>query len=130
MMRIDSDGTGYCWGSAGHDPPIQYDPATDEFTEPDGGGVPLGIIQSEKYQEYRGEFGGSGSILFAATDGVWETASPGKELYGKMRLRDLIKRHAAESAESIAKHIVTELNEYRQSERPLDDVTLVVLKRL
>ena len=35
-----------------------------------------------------------------------------------------------QSAEDIAKHIVTELNEYRQSERPLDDVTLVVLKRL
>lgn len=130
MMRIDADGTGYCWGSAGHDPPIQYDPATDEFMEPDGGGVPLGIIQDETYHEYRSEFGGPGSILFAATDGVWETASPGKELYGKIRLRELLKRHAAESAEDIAKHIVTELNEYRQSERPLDDVTLVVLKRL
>ncbi|MEC8819150.1 MAG: SpoIIE family protein phosphatase, partial [Planctomycetota bacterium] len=64
-----------------------------------------------------------------ATDGVWETASPEKELYGKDRLRDLLRRHASESAQSIADAIIRELDEFRGSSRPLDDVTLIVLKR-
>jgi serine phosphatase RsbU (regulator of sigma subunit) len=129
MLRLDSDGCGYRWGSAGHDPPIQYDPNTGEFTEPSGGGVPLGILQGEQYSEYHQVFGGSGSILVAATDGVWETAAPDKELYGKDRLRDLLKQHADQSAEQIISVIIHALNEFRGSERPLDDVTLIVIKR-
>ena len=129
MLRLDSDGSGYSWGSAGHDPPIQYDPNIDQFAEPSGGGVPLGILQGEEYAEYQQEFGGPGSILVAATDGVWETAAPDKELYGKDRLRALLKKHADRSAEDIVSAIVHALNEFRGSDRPLDDVTLIVIKR-
>lgn len=129
MLRLDADGSGYAWGSAGHDPPIQYDPSVDQFMEPDGGGVPLGILEDEQYEEYHQEFGGAGSILVAATDGVWETAAPDKELYGKERLRALLKAHAHQPAEEIVAAIVGALNEFRGSERPLDDVTLIVIKR-
>ena len=129
MLRISPDGSSFRWGSAGHDPPILYDPQTDRFHEPDGGGVPLGIVADHAFEEYAGELGGPGSLLLAATDGVWETASPEKELYGKDRLRDLLRRHSSKSAQSIAEEIIHELDEFRGSPRPLDDVTLIVLKR-
>ena len=129
MLRISPDGSSFRWGSAGHDPPILYDPQSDRFHEPDGGGVPLGIVADHEFEEYAGELGGPGSLLVAATDGVWETASPEKELYGKDRLRDLLRRHASDSPQAIVDAIIHELDEFRGSPRPLDDVTLIVLKR-
>jgi sigma-B regulation protein RsbU (phosphoserine phosphatase) len=126
---ISPDGSSFRWAGAGHDPPLLFDPTTNEFHEPDGGGVPLGIVLGQTYEEYTCPIGPPGSIFVTGTDGIWETADPDRELYGKDRLRDIILKHHEESSEAIGAAIITSLNEFRQSDRPLDDVTLVVIKR-
>ena len=106
-----------------------YDPNSDAFHEPDGGGVPLGIIPDADYEEYQAEFGPEGSVMLMGTDGIWETADPNGELYGKERLKAVIQAHAGESADAIGKAVIESLNTYRGSDRPLDDVTMLIVKR-
>ncbi len=130
MMRLSADGRNVEWASAGHDPPIIYSPANDSFTEPSGGGVPLAILAGETYDQYDLVLDEGGEIIFTATDGVWETANGEKELFGKERLMDVLRDAKDLDSESIIKCVVSALNEFRGSERPADDVTMVVVKRL
>jgi sigma-B regulation protein RsbU (phosphoserine phosphatase) len=128
-VLVAPDASGFKWASAGHDPPILLDGATGEFSEPEGGGIPLGILADQEYPEYVCPIGPSGSIVLTGTDGIWETASPEKELYGKERLCEVIRAHAEEDARTIGDAIIADLNAFRGSDRPLDDVTMVILKR-
>lgn len=118
----------YRWASAGHDSPIIYDPATRSFEEPEGGSMPLGIMDSTDYEEQA--FGPlkPGQILVLGTDGVWEMPNPAGERFGKERLRDVIQAVADGSAEQIAKAIRAALTAFRGQEKSIDDVTFVILK--
>ena len=128
-MVTSPDGSSFAWAGAGHDPPLIYDPIKDDFEEPEGGGVPLGIISGEVFEEYSAEFVEEGSIMVIGTDGIWETVDPEGEFFGKERLRTLVRDHRDGSSDEIGKAIIGSLNEFRQSDRPLDDVTLVVIRK-
>jgi sigma-B regulation protein RsbU (phosphoserine phosphatase) len=128
-MTISPDGSVFRWASAGHDPPIVFNGDSRMFSEPDGGDVPLGIIPDVAFQEYEWLTGPAGSIVVLGTDGIWETASPSGELYGKDRLRAIIAHEHARSCQEIGEAIVEDLDAFRESDRPLDDVTLIVWKR-
>jgi sigma-B regulation protein RsbU (phosphoserine phosphatase) len=67
--------------------------------------------------------------VVAGTDGIWETADPSGELYGKDRLRAIIAREREGTAKEIGDAIIDALDRFRESKRPLDDVTLIVWKR-
>lgn len=129
VVIISADGSSFKWAGAGHDPPILFDPTTGAFMEPEGGGVPLGILPGTDFEEYSCPIGPPGSIFVTGTDGIWETADPDGVLFGKERLREIILKHQNDSPDDIGKAIIEKLNEYRQSDHPLDDVTLVVIKR-
>ena len=128
FLRLKADFSGFHWASAGHDPPIVYDPVQDTFHEPDGGGVPLGLVEDEDYAEYQHPLFGPGSIILTATDGVWETISPDGDFYGKDRLRALIRRHRDSEAQEIMEAVIEETNRFRGHDRAADDVTILVVK--
>ena len=130
MMRLTADGSHMDWASAGHDPPIIYSPGSDTFNEPFGGGVPLAILAGESYEQYELMLPDGDEINFTATDGVWETANANKELFGKDRLKDVLRASSALDSETIIKRVIEALDEFRGSSRPADDVTMVVVKRL
>jgi serine phosphatase RsbU (regulator of sigma subunit) len=130
MMRLSADGTSMDWASAGHDPPIIYSPGKDVFTEPSGGGVPLAILADESYDQYELPLDVGDEIIFTATDGVWETANDAKELFGKDRLRGVLRACKDLDSESIIKRVIQALDDFRGSERPADDVTMVVIRKL
>lgn len=128
LLLISPDGSGFRWASAGHDPPIIYDPAEDRFREPEGGNVPLGIVEGEEFEELEESLPGPGSIILAATDGVWETIDSSGEFFGKHRLRDIIRANRERTADEIAKAVVQAADDFRGHDRPADDVTIVVVK--
>ncbi|MDG2031108.1 MAG: SpoIIE family protein phosphatase [Phycisphaerales bacterium] len=128
-ILVSADGSSFRWAGAGHDPPLLFNSNTRNFSEPNGGHIPLGIMCDQVFDEYESLLGPPGSILLTGTDGIWETANPEKELYGKDRLRSVIMSHADESAQMIGDAIIKDLNLFRCSDRPLDDVTMVVVKR-
>lgn len=130
LMTIDSQTRQLRWASAGHDMPFVYQPSTGKFAELDGGGLPLGILDGEKYAEYSADGFTPGTVFLAATDGVWETANEAGEEFGKERTCDVLRRHAALPAEEIGARLREELTAFRGAATQKDDITFVVVKLL
>jgi serine phosphatase RsbU (regulator of sigma subunit) len=118
----------YRWVSAGHDPPMIYDPVKNSFEEPDSSSVPLGIMDDTVYEEHVcGPFH-PGQILVLGTDGVWEMPNSAGEQFGKPRLRETIQAASERTSEQIAQAIRESLTKFRGDAKPVDDVTFVVVK--
>lgn len=130
LMTIDASRGEMRWASAGHDPVFIYDPEADALTEPEGGGVPLGILAGADYEEYSSTNVHTGQIYLAATDGVWETFNEGREPFGKERLRRLIRDNAHRSAAEISTELREQLDRFRGESSQDDDVTFVIVKVL
>lgn len=127
-MVIEPQTRNVRWVSAGHDPVIVYEPVKGEFSELDGQDIPLGIQGDWHFREGQREDWCDGAIMVIGTDGVWEARNAAGEMFGKDALRDVIKRHAHRSAETICEAVSQALDAFRGGEAYRDDVTLVVVK--
>jgi len=127
-MVIEPQTRNVRWVSAGHDPVIVYEPVKGEFSELDGQDIPLGIQGDWHFREGQRDEWCDGAIMVIGTDGVWEARNGAGEMFGKDALRDVIKRHAHRSAETICEAVSQALDAFRGGEAYRDDVTLVVVK--
>jgi len=116
------------WIRAGHDPALLYDPDHDRFEELKGGGLALGVDQNYSYQRNYHDGLKAGHVIVIGTDGIWEACNSTGEMFGKSRFKAIIRRHAAESAETILQNVFREQAAFCQGVSPEDDVTLVVIK--
>jgi sigma-B regulation protein RsbU (phosphoserine phosphatase) len=117
------------WVRAGHDPAMVYDPESDTFEELFGAGLPLGVVADTRYEEAAHAPLMPGQILFLGTDGIWETRSPSGEMFGKDRLRAVLRGARDASAPEIVSAVVEAVDGFREGERQRDDVTMIVLKK-
>ena len=119
------------WVRAGHDPALLYDPACGTFLElSEGGGVPLGIIGDVVYKEFVFEGMAGGQVVALGTDGIWEARNREGLMFGKRRLRRIIKENCDLPATKIVDLVLEELEAFRRGVPAEDDVTLVVIKVL
>ena len=126
---IDTKTKNFKWIRAGHDPAIIYDPKSDIFEELRGpAGVPLGVVPDCCYEENEKTGLEKGQIIVISTDGINETFNPQKEMYGKERVLDSIKKNKQGTAEQILEAIIADLNRFRQGLDFQDDITLIVIK--
>ena len=116
------------WVSAGHDPITVYEPVSDSFSELKGEDIPLGVQGNWHFREGQRDAWCDGAILVIGTDGVWEARNAAGEMFGKDALRQVIKRHAHRSAETICEAVSQALEAFRGEAAYTDDVTLVVMK--
>lgn len=131
QLQVDSRGQGSVqWASAGHEPPIVFDPHTGEFTELEGGGVPLGMFAEHVYEQYSVDALKPGCIVLLGTDGIWEMQSPTGALFGKQRMLELVRLHSTRCAKDIADALETSLSAWRAGRAAEDDVTFVLVKVL
>jgi serine phosphatase RsbU (regulator of sigma subunit) len=128
LIEIDGDSGALRWASAGHDPAIIYVPQSNEFRELDGGDIPLGVDETVDFVDYTGDPLTAGSIMAIGTDGVWEMHNEQSQLYGKDRMRDVMRAHHTASAKEIAAALESDLTRFRGAQTPLDDVTFVIIK--
>ena len=130
LMTVDAKRKEMCWATAGHDTPIVYDPATDHFSEFNGTGMSLGLVKEAEYEEHLFTDVQPGQVIMALTDGLWEAFNKEGEMFGKDRLRSLIRRFANLSAVEISERINAELSSFLEKKRPDDDLTYVIVKVL
>ncbi|MGD1969993.1 MAG: SpoIIE family protein phosphatase, partial [Desulfobacterales bacterium] len=69
-----------------------------------------------------------GQLLLIGTDGLWETQSQSGEMFGKDRIKALIKKNANASPAKILEAIISALREFQGLMKQEDDVTLAVIK--
>ena len=115
------------WVNAGHDPAFLFDTHTGQFQELKGRGMALGVFDDSVYvQSERSVL--PGQTLIIGTDGIWEMHNSEGEMFGKDRLKDIIRNHAESSAAEIVQNIMSDLEQFHFPLKKEDDVTLVVIK--
>ncbi|MFC1814488.1 SpoIIE family protein phosphatase [Thermodesulfobacteriota bacterium] len=125
--NIDLSNYTICWVCAGHDPAIFFDPVKGTFHKLAGKGLPLGVFDNTAYQESRQDIA-PGQVIVIGTDGIWETVGSDGEMFGKERLRQVVRSHADESAKEIIKAVIASVNQFCAPRKPDDDLTLVIVK--
>lgn len=125
-LEIDQATRRLAWARAGHDPALLYDPRSGTFLELDGRGVPLGIVEDASYEDKSAAEAPAGAMLVIGSDGIWETRSPEGEMFGKDRLRDIVRDKAAAGSRAVLEAVVQALDDFRGDCPQEDDVTLVV----
>ena len=130
FLEIDSSAKTLRWVRAGHEPAILFDSSEKIFIELTGKGIVLGIDEDFQFQEYEREGWASGSIVIVGTDGIRETRNSEGDMFGLFRLQEVVRTHAAESAESIQNAVIDALNTFQGDATQEDDITLVVIKLL
>ena len=115
--------------NAGHNPPlVAHADGTVEKLE--GTGLILGILPMATYQQGVCHMD-VGDALLLFSDGVTEPVSPdADEEFGEDRLAQVLATLRDQSADSIIACINQKVDEFTGGAPPLDDITLVVAKRV
>lgn len=116
------------WSSAGHDPALAYDPASDSFADLSGEDIPLGIDPDWMFAPSEAGMLESGQVVVIGTDGIWEARDEAGAMFGKERLKDVIRAHAKGSAQDLLDAILQAASDHRGTVPPRDDATVVVVK--
>jgi sigma-B regulation protein RsbU (phosphoserine phosphatase) len=115
------------WVRAGHDPAIIYDPESGDFDELKGRGPALGLDYSFDYEESK-RLLGLGQVILIGTDGIWEMRNGQGEMFGKERLKKILRDNSALPANEILARINDALGKFRGVAPLEDDVTMVAIK--
>lgn len=70
-----------------------------------------------------------GDLLFLGTDGLAEARNGEDQMFGTPRLMQLVQEHADLSAADLVGLITTQVHRFHGRSSPLDDTTLVVIRR-
>jgi sigma-B regulation protein RsbU (phosphoserine phosphatase) len=130
FLEIDSTAKTLDWVRGGHEPAIFYDAGEDAFMELAGEGMALGVDKDFEFQQFTWEGWTPGSVIVVGTDGIREAQNRESEMFGLGRLREVIRKHAAEPAEAIQDAVIDALHEFQGDTPQEDDITLVVVKLL
>ena len=112
--------------NAGHPSPmlIRSDEVTEPFCE---GGYPVGLIPDTSYVACSSMLN-PGDTIVLYSDGVTEAMDPNEELFGTMRLRDLLVGQHGASLESLQKNILEAIRTFSRGANQADDITLVLAR--
>jgi len=116
------------WVRAGHDPALLFDPQQDRFEDLDGPGLALGIQADYPYAMTAKQLPARSQVIVVGTDGVWEAQNDQGQIMGKQALKDVVRAHAAASAQVILDAILHRVQAHRNGAPAEDDATLVVIK--
>jgi phosphoserine phosphatase RsbU/P len=117
------------YANAGHPPPLWWRAARGRL-EPvrDALGLPLGLEPGSAYHHRRLVLE-PGDLLVCYSDGLTAAQSERGEIFGTDRLDEAVRELAPRGAEGVRTGLVARLDQFLGSQRPQDDVTLVVLQR-
>ena len=127
-LEIDAKARTMRWVRAGHDPALLFDPTTGAFDELKGEGLVLGVDENYSYEQLEGIIEAPGTIIFIGTDGIWETQNSDGEMFGKHRLREVIRTNTDKSAQAIQNAVLEAVSKFRMDAPQEDDITIAVVK--
>lgn len=92
-------------------------------------GVPLGLFCEGVYPTQEAEMA-CGDTLLLYTDGVSEARSANEEEYGVERLKELVASSSAPTAQARVTACMDDLEKFRAGAPLLDDLTVMVIRRI
>jgi serine phosphatase RsbU (regulator of sigma subunit) len=113
--------------NAGHPYPLLA--ADGAVTELEISALPLGLGPARTYEDRPLQLA-PGSVLVFCSDGLFEAADASGRAYGFDRPRELVREAGARPADKILEALLADWRRHLRALQPLDDTTVVVLKRL
>ena len=87
----------------------------------------MGLDYSFEYEESKRVLG-LGQIILIGTDGIWEMRNEQGEMFGKERLKKILRENSSLLAAEMVLVIDDALGNFRGKAQFEDDITLVVIK--
>ena len=115
------------YSNGGHNPPALIQ-SGGEVIKLEVGGLPIGVMQNSVYREGQVEFR-PGDVLIIYSDGITESINDEGEEFGEARLIDVARRYVDRSAAGLRDRIDEALSRFVGSAAPVDDMTLMIVKR-
>ena len=116
---------------AGHEHILIYRAKTGELESKESGGIALGMTpdNSNIVKELAIPLE-KDDIVVLYTDGITEAQNNKGEMFGLERLKELVKKYAAEyGPEGINHHVALDFSQFVGETEQADDITLMVIKR-
>ena len=115
------------YSNGGHNAPI-FVRRSGEVERLDKGGLPIGMMQGVVYQEASVTFD-PGDVLVIYSDGITESINEREEEFEEERLIEVVKTNMGRSASGIRDRIDEALSRFVGTTAPVDDMTLMIIKR-
>lgn len=130
FVEIDLENQVIKWIRAGHEPALFFIPGSGKFDKLLGKGMALGVDADAQINEHEINGWEKGAVLVIFSDGLKESKNAAGEMYGEKRITTVIEKYAAQSAKTIEKNLIEDLNNFRNSAPMDDDITIVTVKFL
>ncbi|MFB0566932.1 MAG: SpoIIE family protein phosphatase [Candidatus Aminicenantaceae bacterium] len=114
--------------NAGHNPPFILD-CKGKICRLESSGLCLGMFPSSEYETKKIVLK-PGDVALLFTDGITESRNKKQEEFDENRLIDILKKHSKLSAQKLLKKIKNEVGTFTSGVDQMDDMTLVVIKRV
>jgi len=125
--ELDPDTGTLTYSNGGHNAPI-FVRRGGEVERLDKGGLPIGMMQGVVYQEASVAFD-RGDVLVIYSDGITESINEREEEFDEDRLIEVVKDNLGRSASGVRDRIDEALSRFVGTTAPVDDMTLMIIKR-
>jgi sigma-B regulation protein RsbU (phosphoserine phosphatase) len=115
--------------NAGHNPPLIYTAADDDWLSLARTGMALGVLAEAPYEQ-RTHSLASGDFVLLYTDGVTDARNAAGEDFGVKRLQAVVAQNRTAPAAGLLSALERALDEFTGAAAPFDDLTLVIARRL
>ncbi len=129
IIALDPGKNELVFANAGHGPVLHYHQKQDQFTTLDATGLPVGVLEKNRYPPSQTVPLDAGDCLLLLTDGAFELRNAEDEQFGVERLKQLIRENCRRSAQEIVETLRHAISVFNPDKLPPDDITLLVLKR-
>lgn len=127
-MEINPAAMELKWVRAGHDPGWLFCSTDNSIVSLIGPGIALGVDPDFIYSANNRDQLESGDVIIIGTDGIWETINTEEQQFGKHRLEQIVSQNLTRSATEISDSLIAAVSQFRGTQNPEDDVSLVVIK--
>jgi serine phosphatase RsbU (regulator of sigma subunit) len=125
--ELDPETGTLAYSNGGHNPPMMVRQNGD-VERLDTGGLPIGMMQGVAYEQAIVTFE-PGDVLVIYSDGITESVNERDEEFEEERLIEVVKNNAGRSASGIRDRIDEALSRFVGTTAPVDDMTLMIIKR-
>ena len=124
--ELDLDQGTFTYVNAGHNPPfwVKTDGSFEKLTRTS---IALGVMEQPSIEQRVISFK-PGETLLLYTDGLTEAFSPSGDLFGEVRLLDVMASLTAGTAEEVIVSIEECLNDFVDTEPLADDLTMLAIR--
>jgi phosphoserine phosphatase RsbU/P len=129
LLRFDRETLTMTWVNAGHTPTLYLAKDSQTVNRLTGNNLPIGVLESEVYEEHTQPIGIGDSILMYS-DGISESSNPQGEYYGEEPILAILKNgQQLNASSSILLHSLrSDLHDFCDSPTASDDRTAIVVQ--